>query len=146
MEQCDDGSDEDVDLCLGPGGYPDCTESEFQCNNRECIRKELLCDVSFDCPDGEDEDDCGEGSGGSARVCLIALVAHSDVADDHACEADEFDCGNGYCISESLKCNQVPDCLNATDENKSFCEPRYPNDQYCPDYTFECAHTGVSVH
>ena len=33
-----------------------------------------------------------------------------------ACRVDEFDCGNGTCIAETLVCNRVKDCPDNSDE------------------------------
>ncbi|XP_038050982.1 CUB and sushi domain-containing protein 2-like [Patiria miniata] len=32
------------------------------------------------------------------------------------CETDEFHCGNGFCITNSSRCNGYPDCTNKQDE------------------------------
>ena len=35
-----------------------CTNTEFQCSNRKCIRKDWKCDGEDDCGDFSDEEDC----------------------------------------------------------------------------------------
>lgn len=38
-----------------------CDDSEFMCQNRQCIPKHFVCDHDIDCPDGSDESpECGE--------------------------------------------------------------------------------------
>lgn len=49
-----------------------CDDSEFMCQNRQCIPKHFVCDHDNDCGDGSDESpECGEraapDSGGPPR-------------------------------------------------------------------------------
>ena len=39
--------------------FPDCDDSEFQCNNGNCITASWECDDYDDCGDNSDEQDCG---------------------------------------------------------------------------------------
>ena len=34
---------------------------------------------------------------------------------------DQFDCGNGFCISKSFVCDGTDDCQNMRDENELIC-------------------------
>ena len=46
--------------------YIGCTNWEsFLCSDGGCIDKELRCNLTPECPDGEDEDDCDEEA-----ICL----------------------------------------------------------------------------
>ena len=37
-----------------------CSEEEYECVDGTCISSSWKCDQDVDCPDGSDEDDCGE--------------------------------------------------------------------------------------
>ena len=44
--------------CALPLPRSDCDVDDFQCGNKACVSKELLCDLSDDCGDNSDEADC----------------------------------------------------------------------------------------
>ena len=52
QNDCDDGSDEKD--CI----FPKCSDSEYQCRNKECIPSNKRCDFVKDCLDGTDETEC----------------------------------------------------------------------------------------
>lgn len=55
--ECDDSSDEE--------DCPVCSESEFQCDSRQCIDLSLRCNGETNCQDRSDENKCeGETEGG----------------------------------------------------------------------------------
>uniref|UniRef100_A0A8D3DN13 EGF-like domain-containing protein n=1 Tax=Scophthalmus maximus TaxID=52904 RepID=A0A8D3DN13_SCOMX len=56
--ECDDKSDED--------DCPVCSESEFQCDSRQCVELSLRCNGEFNCQDRSDENKC-EGVTGNGR-------------------------------------------------------------------------------
>ena len=52
QRDCDDSSDEND--CI----FPECSDSEYQCRNKECIPSNKRCDFVQDCLDGTDEIEC----------------------------------------------------------------------------------------
>ena len=52
QRDCDDGSDEND--CV----FPECSDSEYQCRNKECIPGKNRCDFVQNCLDGTDETEC----------------------------------------------------------------------------------------
>lgn len=49
------------DLEIPPNGHCDSAKRAFRCDDGRCLPRDQVCDVSKDCPGGEDEDqDCGE--------------------------------------------------------------------------------------
>lgn len=46
------------------------------------------------------------------------------------CTADEFDCQDGNCISLSLKCNKVNNCVTASDEDAEECKVQCVGDDF----------------
>lgn len=57
--ECDDSSDEE--------DCPVCSESEFQCDSRQCIDLSLRCNGEINCQDRSDESKC-EGETGPAHL------------------------------------------------------------------------------
>lgn len=55
IPDCSDGSDE-PETCHKRG----CYESQFECDNRQCIPVVWVCNGRDDCHDGSDENNCGE--------------------------------------------------------------------------------------
>ncbi|XP_076274083.1 sortilin-related receptor-like [Rhynchophorus ferrugineus] len=87
-----------------------CNDNQFQCETGECISSAWVCDTSYDCPSGEDEQNCN-----STKV---------------AC--NEFKCRiDGSCILNTQVCDTVFDCPDKTDELS--CDKDYvPNEPATP--------------
>uniref|UniRef100_UPI00358E1ABB prolow-density lipoprotein receptor-related protein 1 isoform X2 n=1 Tax=Myxine glutinosa TaxID=7769 RepID=UPI00358E1ABB len=115
-------------------------QTDFECNNGDCIRYHLTCDSVPDCKDMSDEKQfyCSNRKCKSGfRKCFNGrCMAHdkwcdgvNDCADNtdeitcknSTCAPDEFRCGDMTCISNATRCNQVMDCDDASDE--IYCGP-----------------------
>ncbi|XP_051275738.1 low-density lipoprotein receptor-related protein 6 isoform X2 [Dicentrarchus labrax] len=83
--ECDDSSDEE--------NCPVCSESEFQCDSRQCIDLNLRCNGEINCQDRSDENKC-----------------------EVRCPPDQFTCSNGQCIGKHKKCDHNMDCTDNSDE------------------------------
>ena len=45
---------------IPPNGHCDLAKRAFRCDDGRCLPRDQVCDISKDCPGGEDEDqDCG---------------------------------------------------------------------------------------
>uniref|UniRef100_A0A3B1J3I2 Prolow-density lipoprotein receptor-related protein 1-like n=1 Tax=Astyanax mexicanus TaxID=7994 RepID=A0A3B1J3I2_ASTMX len=97
--QCQDRSDELG--CMKKG--EDC---QHQCGER-CLPQSFICDGQTDCADGSDEAQCGENL---------------------TCSSEEFQCGDGGCVSAGAHCDGHRDCSDGSDE------------QNCSDWT-DCSGT-----
>lgn len=57
------------------------------------------------------------------------------------CKEDEYKCGDGHCISNSFKCNGVPECIDGSDEfecigwSKVFCITSHKKTIMCESAT-----------
>ncbi|XP_078716677.1 prolow-density lipoprotein receptor-related protein 1-like isoform X3 [Lampetra fluviatilis] len=110
-------------------------QTEFECNNGDCIRYHLTCDGVADCKDKSDEKpfyctsrQCKNGfvnclNGRCMETVKLCNGVNDcgDNSDEIACNnstcgADEFRCGDGSCIANVTRCNQVVDCDDISDE------------------------------
>lgn len=85
---------------------------QFECQNGQCIDKNLVCNGEFDCYDHSDEQNCNIRNG----TC-----------------PGKFECENGQCIDKNLVCNEIFDCVDHSDETN--CSRR--DNGTCPGM-FEC--------
>ncbi|CAH2098009.1 unnamed protein product [Euphydryas editha] len=87
-----------------------CEDHEFQCDNRECIRKEFRCDSRVDCLDGSDEWSCD-----SAHTTGAPAAGSAPRADD--CAAPALRCDNdSRCVPLLQLCDGRQDCADGADE------------------------------
>ncbi|KAI1903297.1 hypothetical protein AGOR_G00025750 [Albula goreensis] len=157
-DDCQDGSDEELTHCGGehcngflcsngtclpssthcngvedcPGGAdeqhcdPLCTRyMEFVCRNRaQCLFQSLVCDGVRHCADGSDEDSAYAG------------CASSRPEFEKTCDAYNFQCENGVCVSLEWKCDGMDDCGDYSDEANCASPTDEPG---CSRYfQFEC--------
>ncbi|XP_072042083.1 uncharacterized protein [Amphiura filiformis] len=128
IEDCSDSSDEPLDVCPDTSSYYydyyiDYFSSysygdPFVCNDGETIPGSWYCDDIVDCPDSEDETNCG------------------------GCDQDQWTCDNGQCIVSSWRCDAIPDCNDESDETsctvtsyQSSSYPTSPNQPSTPTDT-----------
>ncbi|KAJ8960391.1 hypothetical protein NQ314_006081 [Rhamnusium bicolor] len=119
-DDCEDGSDEMG--CPNLDNLPPlpttttakphivCDNNQYECLAGDCIFSSWVCDGMFDCPGGEDENNC----------------------DDYKnCTTTQFKCKmDGSCISLSVVCDGVFDCPDGTDELS--CMHNLPNGPATP--------------
>ncbi|CAB1348795.1 unnamed protein product, partial [Coregonus sp. 'balchen'] len=136
-DDCQDSSDEERAHCVGdrcngflcsngtclpasahcngvqdcPGGAdeqhcdPLCTRyMDFVCQNRaQCLFQSLVCDGTKHCEDGSDED-----------AAYASCSTHPEF--EKTCDAYNFQCANGVCVSLGWKCDGMNDCGDYSDE------------------------------
>nr|QKO28254.1 vitellogenin receptor [Penaeus vannamei] len=78
-----------------------CNDIQFHCfRSHTCIPSSWKCDLTPDCQDGEDEEDCNQ---------------------PQACKEKEFQCSTGSCINKLWTCDGVHDCEDGSDEKLDEC-------------------------
>ncbi|GBG70345.1 hypothetical protein CBR_g6473 [Chara braunii] len=122
----DGGSDENDEYCKTRGCSPSTWYSLFQCLSGRCIKSQLVCDGTKDCPEGDDEGkfcekmDCPSDrvkcAGGGNRTCILGSQV-CDGVEDCPAGTDEKQCG---CTSFKL-CDGVKECRDGSDEDPSLC-------------------------
>ncbi|XP_045191378.2 suppressor of tumorigenicity 14 protein-like [Mercenaria mercenaria] len=86
---------------------------QFECQNGECINKNLVCNDEYNCKDHSDETNCHIRNG----TC-----------------PGQFECTNGSCIDKNLVCNGINNCPDGSDEKGC----RKHENVTCPG-KFECS-------
>merc|ERR1719481_1801673 len=85
------------DILLMRAGGPDGTcdpQTQFQCDDGDCISISYRCDRDNDCSDRSDEEGC-----------------------TNFCGSSEFLCDNGNCVNANYICDGDNDCGDRSDEN-----------------------------
>ena len=54
-----------------------CTGSEWQCKNGDCIDRALRCNRVYDCVDGTDEFDCGRCLFKKGNIFFFLIILHA---------------------------------------------------------------------
>ncbi|GFQ87122.1 sortilin-related receptor [Trichonephila clavata] len=121
-----------------------CGENRFKCKSGTCIWSSWLCDHLFDCPGGDDEENCNPedmcdvnyfrcvhssgcisnklicngkddcGDGSDEWGCKLTNVTTVPLS----CTSLQFMCGTGECISVDKLCDKKNDCPLGDDEKK----------------------------
>lgn len=92
----------------------ECNQDEFFCGqSNTCVAKHFRCDGRKNCPKGEDEEDCKK---------------------PNHCPLNYFQCHDGECIDEELRCNLKFDCRDKSDEHN--CS--HVQIKKCPPKHFTC--------
>ncbi|XP_046973357.1 prolow-density lipoprotein receptor-related protein 1 [Vanessa cardui] len=98
-----------------------CEDHEFQCDNRECIRKEFRCDSRVDCLDGSDEWNCETIQTTPATTTTTTTASAGGEAE---CVAPAMRCDNGSrCVPLLQLCDGARDCADGADEADRCGEP-----------------------
>ncbi|XP_063844522.1 G-protein coupled receptor GRL101-like isoform X2 [Scylla paramamosain] len=134
--ECADSSDEDH--CQR---FRSCYSSEFQCDNRQCVRPFAVCDDYQDCADNSDEKECQPSDFVTCKSgkkihkfwwCNnfpdCSENYHDDDTDELNCTCGEehFRCHNSRCIFKGNVCDSKCDCQGCEDEVD--CRHVYVND------------------
>ncbi|XP_008286632.1 transmembrane protease serine 7 [Stegastes partitus] len=112
-----------------------CSESHFLCNTGLCVEKSRRCDGLDDCQDESDEVLCSrptKNCGGNRPlhplfVCNGETDCHDgsdevNCTQETTCSAISYRCRSDYCIlKKNAKCDDVPDCLDQSDEADCVC-------------------------
>nr|ASX95053.1 vitellogenin receptor [Conopomorpha sinensis] len=137
-----------------------CTSEEFQCRAK-CIPRYKVCDLSEDCPGGEDEsaflcrnnlcrDEEWRCQSGACIPSSWRCDRHGDCADEtdevnceyEKCKDDEWQCGDGSCIDFSRRCDDVLDCDDHSDEeacDNDDLDDSHSEESPCEDFEYTCA-------
>ncbi|XP_022107210.1 uncharacterized protein LOC110988203 [Acanthaster planci] len=99
-------------------GEFECSNNTFKCPGSYCIPLHRRCDVTKDCPGGEDEIGCA----------------------NHTCNGHYRCHDSRVCVTKSYVCDGIKQCPAGDDE--LFCETQCPDGCSCTGLSYAC--TGIS--
>ena len=82
-----------VAFFISPTGFKCEINHNFQCDNGQCVSKDLVCDSDNACADSSDEKNC-------------------------KCFTTQFECPTGECLQVNQLCDSGNDCDDKTDESR----------------------------
>ncbi len=104
---CKDGSDEHQSVC----STWNCTSGLWKCKNNWCIPKEKVCDIWYDCGDGNGDRD-------------VPSDENRTKCSTWNCSADYWKCSKyNKCIPRSQVCDGFRQCVAGEDEDPILCKP-----------------------
>ncbi|CAJ0597213.1 unnamed protein product [Cylicocyclus nassatus] len=85
----------------------DCPEHMFHCSLGPCVARKYLCDGEYDCPLGDDEDDCTKNNRSELRSHELT-----------SCEPGQILCADHTaCFPKNWVCDGEKDCMDGSDED-----------------------------
>ena len=109
---CHDNSDEKPSLCQAE----QCPAGQFQCQNKQCIPYEVVCNGVRNCTDGSDE----PASCGRSRSLFVLIISTIQIGVNECASAVLSGCEHG--------------CVNTLTSFRCTCRPGYklaPNQKNC---------------
>lgn len=130
-----------VDGCHDGGDEKNCTaipcpvDRSFKCKSGLCIDSWLVCNRNNDCPDGSDEENCGNTT--PAPSTTVRTTSSTVGVTPPSCASDEFLCDTtGGCISLDNVCDGRRNCAAGEDEVDCSAKPCPPTRDFrCNDGT-----------
>ncbi|KAH8289059.1 hypothetical protein KR054_008100, partial [Drosophila jambulina] len=105
----------------------ECDDTQFECDNGNCISSYDVCNGDKNCPDGSDE---------TAMTCI---------SQREQCNKPFFQCTYGACVIGTAACNNIQECADGSDETRFRCGNIDDQNQYerklqgnCQENEFKC--------
>jgi len=124
-----------------------CKNNQYTCTDGSCIHGHYHCDGINDCADGSDEQMCNNLCTGHSHCFSNCQGTNCTCSEVH------FQCSGGGCVSLSVVCDGVSQCLDNSDEILCIQAPDFTSNSIdthtwesgcpggwslCSSYGFEC--------